>query len=246
MRLLNIECFRKVGVPTFAFVIGLVMCNGANAQRLAPLDSAQATKSVHAYQPKQITVQSFIIPAGLITTGALGVSGKFIIPDTKINAARDRNFATFHTSVDNYLQFAPMAAGYAALINNKEHSFWKYTEKVVVTEVVVNTLVQTVKHISKVPRPDDGSPTSFPSGHTAEAFAGATIFSDEFAQHNVWLTIASYTSATAVGVLRILNNRHWASDVIAGAGFGMASAKLSEWIVQPHHKKRVASYHYQF
>lgn len=246
MRSTKEKGFIRCKVLRFVFVAFLVCSNYVNAQSLAPLDSAQVTKPVHSYQPRQITIQSFIIPAGLITTGALGISGKFIIPDEKIKRARDRNFATFHTSLDNYLQFAPMAAGYAALINNKQHSFWKYTEKVVVTEVVVNAFVQSVKHITKVPRPDDGSPTSFPSGHTAQAFAGAVIFSDEFAQHNVWLAIASYTSATAVGMLRILNNRHWASDVIAGAGFGMASAKLSEWIVQPHHKKRVASYHYQF
>ncbi|MDQ2752765.1 MAG: phosphatase PAP2 family protein [Bacteroidota bacterium] len=230
----------------FSFVAWLVMFNSANAQSFAQSDSSQNKKEIVFYQPKKIAVQSFIIPVGLMATGALGTSGKFIIPDGKIKAARDRNFATFHTSLDNYLQFAPMAAGYVALYNNKEHSFWKYTEKVVVTEVVVTALVQAVKHIAKVPRPDDGSPTSFPSGHTAQAFAGATIFSDEFAQHNVWLTASAYASATAVGVLRILNNRHWASDVIAGAGFGMASAKLSEWIVQPRRKKRAATFHYQF
>ncbi len=245
MRLLKKRQFQKANILRFVFVAFFVTGNMANAQSLARLDSTQATKPVQSYRPKQITVQSFLIPAGLITTGALGVSGKFIIPDDKIKRARDRNFPTFHTSLDNYLQFAPMAAGYAYLINNKEHSFWKYTEKVVVTEVVVTVLVQSVKHITKVHRPDDDSPTSFPSGHTAQAFAGATIFSDEFAQHNVWLTATAYASATAVGALRILNNRHWASDVIAGAGFGMASAKLSEWIVQPHYKQRKISYHYQ-
>jgi membrane-associated phospholipid phosphatase len=45
-----------------------------------------------------------------------------------------------------------------------------------------------------------------------------TIFCDEFAQHNTLLAISAYTSASVVGVLRVLNNRHWASDVIAGAG----------------------------
>ena len=245
MSILNTKHFTSAGRWMFVFATFFANGNMANAQSLAQPDSAQNKREIVFYQLKKITAQSFILPAALITTGALGISGKFVIADDKIKRARDRNFATFHTSVDNYLQFAPMAAGYVAIINNKEHSFWKYTEKVVVTEVVVNVLVQTVKHIAKVPRPDDGSPTSFPSGHTAQAFAGATIFSDEFAQHNVWLTASAYASATAVGVLRILNNRHWASDVIAGAGFGMASAKLSEWIVEPHYKRRQASYHYQ-
>lgn len=225
----------------FVIVVWFASVNAANAQSLTGLDSSH----VVGYQSKPINAKSFIVPTALITTGALGVSGEFIIADGKINAARNRNFASFHTSIDNYLQFAPMAAGYAMLTDNKQHSFWKYTEKVLLTEVIVNALVQPVKHIAKVPRPDDGALTSFPSGHTAQAFAGAVIFCDEFAQHNIWLAASAYASAAAVGALRILNNRHWASDVIAGAGFGMASAKLSEWIVQPSRKKREAINHYQ-
>jgi membrane-associated phospholipid phosphatase len=128
----------------------------------------------------------------------------------------------------------------------RQHSFWKYTEKIVLTEVIMNSLVYSVKNITKVPRPDTGAPTSFPSGHTAQAFAGATIFCDEFAQHNTLLAISAYASASAVGVLRVLNNRHWASDVIAGAGFGILSAKVSEWIVQPHYKRTYSTYTYHF
>lgn len=88
-----------------------------------------------------------------------------------------------------------------------------------------------------MPRPDTGDPSSFPSGHTAQAFASATIFSDAFAQHKPWLKATMYASAATVGALRILNNRHWASDVIAGAGFGILSAKLSELITQPRYLK---------
>ena len=197
-------------------------------------------------QPKPVTLKSFILPASLITVGALGVSGEFVISNPEIKEERDKNFQHFHTSIDNYLQFAPIAAGYACLLNkNNKHLFWDYTKKVLVTEVMVNILIQPVKHITKIERPDSSAHTSFPSGHTAQAFAGATIFCDEFAQHNTWLIVSAYASATAVGALRILNNRHWASDVIAGAGFGILSAKLSEWIVEPHGKKRTSTYHYQ-
>jgi len=196
-------------------------------------------------QPKRITYKSFILPAALITTGALDISDHFIIPDGAIKEERDEDFPHFHTTIDNYLQFAPMLAGYAMLINNGQHSYWKYTEKVALTEVMLNALVQPVKHITKEPRPDTGAPTSFPSGHTTEAFAGATIFCDEFAEHKPLLTASMYTAATAVGALRVLNNRHWANDVVAGAGFGILSAKLSELIIEPHGKKYHSSYNNQ-
>jgi membrane-associated phospholipid phosphatase len=116
--------------------------------------------------------------------------------------------------------------------------FWPYTKNVIATEVIVISLTQSVKHITKVPRPDTGDPSSFPSGHTAQAFASTTIFCDAFAQDKPWLKVTMYTGAASVGVLRILNNRHWASDVIAGAGFGILSAKLSELITQPRYLKQ--------
>lgn len=194
------------------------------------------------FSPKHITAKSFVIPVALITTGALGISGEFFISNPEIKEERDEHFKNFKTSIDNYLQFAPVAAGYAMLINNPQHRFLVYTKKVVLTEIMMNALVFPAKHLIKEKRPDTGAPTSFPSGHTAQAFAGATIFCDEFAQHNLLLSASVYSGAAAIGVLRVLNNRHYACDVIAGAGFGVLSAKLSEWIIEPHGKKSKATF----
>src|SRR3954471_12688254 len=229
---------KMILIPFVCFTIS----NYTIAQGISQPDSSRANQYAIPFQQDRITYKSFIIPTALITTGALGISGEFIIPNNKIKEERDEEFKTFHTSIDNYLQFAPMAAGYAMLINNPKHSFWNYTEKVILTEVMLNAIIQPVKHITKVPRPDTGEPTSFPFGHTTLAFAGATIFYDEFAQHNLILQATIYSGAAAVGVMRVLNNRHWASDVIAGAGFGILSAKLSELIIEPHGRKYHSSY----
>jgi membrane-associated phospholipid phosphatase len=223
----------------------IITSNHTIAQSISQPDSSLIRQHTTTYQPKPVTVKSFIVPAVLITTGSLASSGKIIISNQEIKEERDEHFQDFHTSIDNYLQFAPIAAGYAMLIDNPEHSFRNYTEKVVLTEVMLNAIIQPVKHITKVPRPDTGAPNSFPSGHTTQAFAGATVFSDEFAQHNLALEAAAYSSAAAVGVMRVLNNRHWAGDVVAGAGFGILSAKLSELIIDTHDKKRHPSYNKQ-
>ena len=66
--------------------------------------------------------------------------------------------------------------------------------------------------------------TSMPSGHTAMAFAFATSLSDEI--HRPWATVGLYGMATAVGWSRINDNRHWLSDVAAGALIGIASSKM--------------------
>jgi membrane-associated phospholipid phosphatase len=65
---------------------------------------------------------------------------------------------------------------------------------------------------------------SLPSGHTAMSFALATSLADDL--HRPLASIGLYGMATAVGWSRINDNRHWLSDVAAGALVGVTSAKL--------------------
>ena len=70
----------------------------------------------------------------------------------------------------------------------------------------------------------NGGLTSFPSGHTAAAFSAATVLSIE--AHRSWPKAAPVISpvlfggATAVGLARMYDSRHWASDVALGATVG--------------------------
>ena len=66
---------------------------------------------------------------------------------------------------------------------------------------------------------------SWPSGHTAMAFAFATALGDEL--HEPVARYGLLAAATAVGWSRINDNRHWLSDVAAGAVLGIASAKFA-------------------
>ena len=61
--------------------------------------------------------------------------------------------------------------------------------------------------------------TSFPSGHTTAAFAAATVFAQEY-KDRLWVPILSYSAASLIGLSRITENAHWASDVFAGAALG--------------------------
>ena len=70
----------------------------------------------------------------------------------------------------------------------------------------------------------NGGLTSFPSGHAAAAFSAATVLSIE--ARRSWpkaapvLTPLLYGGATAVGLARMYDSRHWASDVALGATVG--------------------------
>jgi membrane-associated phospholipid phosphatase len=95
--------------------------------------------------------------------------------------------------------------------------------------------VQAGKLLFGRPRPEESldadgySPFSgqaaMPSGHSAVAFALATSLSDEI--HRPWATVALYGMATATAWSRVNDNRHWLSDVTAGALVGITSAKLA-------------------
>ena len=98
------------------------------------------------------------------------------------------------------------------------------------SNVFLNSTVYFIKNTSHQQRPDGSSYTSFPSGHTAEAFASAEFLRQEYKDVSPWYGVAGYAAATATGLLRIYNNKHWMSDVVAGAGIGIASTKLAYWL----------------
>lgn len=77
---------------------------------------------------------------------------------------------------------------------------------------------------------------SFPSAHTAAAFATASVLSTELSQRSrgvgIWVYPASYGAAMLAGTSRLFHDEHWATDVIAGALIGVAAG----WFVVEHHR----------
>ena len=97
--------------------------------------------------------------------------------------------------------------------------------------VIVAYGVKTVlKKAIKEERPDHSDNKSFPSGHASLAFAAARSIDKEFRKDCIWIPIAGYAAATAVGIERIANKHHHWYDVLAGAAIGIGSAELTWWL----------------
>lgn len=73
---------------------------------------------------------------------------------------------------------------------------------------------------------------SFPSGHTAVAFAAATVYALEY-KNKHWIPIFAYSAASLIGLSRITENKHWATDVLAGAALGYLTGKQ---VVNNYHR----------
>ncbi len=172
-----------------------------------------------------------LVVAGVATQGCTSLRFKEL---------RDAYAPHFHYSYDDYLQYAP---GVALLITKacgvKGRSSW---ERMIVSDVFSVALMAGVtnglKYSIGTMRPDGSTANSFPSGHTATAFMAAHMLHKEYGHVSPWISVGGYTVAIAVGASRILNNRHWISDVLAGAGIGILSVELGYFITDLIYKDK--------
>lgn len=178
--------------------------------------------------------RALFVPASLMLAGVT-VNGNGE-EGFKKELAEERNehIPTFQTHIDNYLQFAPIAIAYgldAAGISSRT-DIQNRTAILMKGEALMFATVTLLKNTTHQLRPDGTTYNSFPSGHTAQAFAAATFLSEEYKHRFPWMPYAAYGMASAVGGLRIANNRHYVSDVLVGAGIGILSMKLAYWTHQ--------------
>lgn len=194
------------------------------------IGNAQSNDSISNLKNKdKISYKKFIIPSVLITSGTLLLNSNLNI---KIQSKAQHLFGeNFHSFSDNILPFAPIAQIYTGkyLGFQPKNNFKHQTIDIAVANTTSLIIVEILKHIVKKERPDASNDLSFPSGHTAIAFTNATLLFHEYKEANAWYASSGFLFATATGILRIANNRHYASDVLAGAGIGLASGILTSY-----------------
>lgn len=152
--------------------------------------------------------------------------------DTDLHALRNCVVPGFHYSYDDYLQYAPAALtlGLKACGYESRSGWGRMIVSDAFSAAIMAGAVNGLKYSVGRLRPDGSRRNSFPSGHTATAFMTATMLHKEYGWRSPWFSIGGYTAAAVTGVSRILNNRHWLSDVIAGGAIGIGSVHLGYFI----------------
>jgi hypothetical protein len=115
-----------------------------------------------------------------------------------------------------------------SLLNNRN---WGKVGVQFGTSFVTSYTVTTIlKNTIRCERPDGTDYNSFPSRHASIAFSAGFRISRLLYKHSPWWVVGSQTVATAIGFERVLNKRHYPSDVLAGAAIGIGSACFGNYI----------------
>jgi membrane-associated phospholipid phosphatase len=164
-----------------------------------PFDESIAHHAQSARTPTSDRIASFVEPFGQY--GAFGVIGGFYVVGSVLHDDEAKNVA-----VDGLISSIIAGAIITPLIK----------------EIAGRGRPSTTGGEENVYHPFSGS-ASFPSGHTTEAFAVASVIASHY--DKAWVKALSYGLAGLVGLARMDHDAHFASDVLAGALIGTVVGK---------------------
>nr|WP_262904765.1 phosphatase PAP2 family protein [Hymenobacter lucidus] len=177
----------------------------------------------------RVLVPTLLLSAGVLTTHRIAV----VNSDEELREELSEHMPAIRTTIDDQLRHAPAAAALGlSLVGVKgKHSTVNQALLFALTYTINNTLTSNLKNLTRVERPGgNGDFSSFPSQHTSAAFSAARFLDREYGENSGWYRAGGYSVATTVAALRLIKGNHWLSDVLAGAGVGMASTELAYWL----------------
>ena len=90
-------------------------------------------------------------------------------------------------------------------------------------QLVAGAIAIALKHAIRRTRPD-GEPRSFPSGHSAGAFAAATVIQRHYGLKGA---VPAFTAAVLISGARLQANSHYSTDIIMGAALGVLAGRAA-------------------
>lgn len=196
----------------------------ATAQQIKNKDSIQLRDSFK-HEKSRTLLHKAIVPASLIGIGLLFNNSDF--EKNLQTDLRDKVGNDYELPIDDYILFVPIIQMYAAdAFGMKAKNHWfDQTKYLFISNVISQGISGLLKSTITKTRPD-GDDHSFPSGHSTLAFTNAAVLQKEFQDASPVYAYSGYAFAATTGVFRMLNNRHYLSDVLVGAGIGIFVTQL--------------------
>jgi len=208
----------------FSLVLIIIFCSNLEAQFHSIVTSTDYLATKDSI-PIRFLLKKSILPASLISIGLIVNKSKWEI-DTQ-RKLRDKVGNDFRNRLDDYFQYVPIPQMYLAdVIGIKSRHHWfDQTKYLFLSNLITSGITHGLKRSTGKIRPN-GSKYAFPSGHTSFAFTNAAVLFQEFKHASKPLAYSGFLFSTTTGIFRMLNNKHWFSDVLVGAGIGILVTEI--------------------
>lgn len=179
---------------------------------------------------KKQWLRSSIAPTTLMVGSLYTLNKKVPFNKYDVQQKIQTRYPNFHSKLDDYILYIPITVPYILDWPKKgyvKNDFWNRSVILAKSQLIMMAIVYPAKYLTNMTRPDGRANNSYPSGHTAQAFMAATFMHEELKHKSPWYSVGAFSVASMVGTYRMLNNRHWISDVFAGAAVGILSTKIA-------------------
>jgi membrane-associated phospholipid phosphatase len=209
----------------------LALCPvAADAQSIASLFTTLPSDFAHLFTP----ANGVIAGAGGAGSMAIHPQDDVIAENIAQSSGGRRDFFRAGASIGDGTEQNAFALGmYVAGRIWRQPRITAAGADLVDAQIVNGVLTQGIKYATDRTRPNGGT-RAFPSGHTSATFATAEVLREHFG----WKWGApAYALGAYVSVSRMVDNKHWASDVIFGTAVGIVSGRAASL---GHGSQRVA------
>lgn len=186
----------------------------------------------------------WVVPSGI------GVMALFttdrITGDEIFEANRQINLSRYISNAGSIYGLGAVATTFY-LIGRKTGDYRARETGLLSAEALIDSAIVegALKGITQRARPLDGverseffdGGSSFPSGHSTQAWAVATVIANEY-KHRPAVQIAAYGIASAISVARFTGHKHYISDVVAGSALGYG---IGKFVFKAHHREALES-----
>ena len=222
-----------LAVAAIVFALAVAWPGSAGAQEGAPVTSAVPP------EPRPPSFRAFGSGLGMSFTSSL-FSEQNVLPaaiggtlaltlapyDQAISSARratNPSFGTIGEAAGGKVVMLSVVGGTITASFFSQSTRLKSTAFALAQATTVDlAIVYGLKYATQRERPDGSNNLSFPSGHAADAFVVATVFSHYYGWK--W-GVPLYAAAGLIAVSRVEKGKHWPSDVAAGAAIGLLAGR---------------------